>query len=370
MRGELISIDVIKHELAKRLDSLVVQLFPLAKLDTSKHNWCLGSISGEAGQSCRIARTATKLGWWKDFSSGEGGDVLSLVNRALQHRDMVETIKWSRAWLGLDGRMSPEERQRREREADLATRRHAATEREEREKRRRAALRLFLEAEPIAGTPAERYLLGRDILFSRLGAWPGALRYHPGMRCPIEHQPRPCLLAKVDGPDGHLMTVHRIFLAVHEDGRVTKADTKNGGPLPDAKLAFGPYAGGLISVWKGRTGKSLRHLEAGEWVAMTEGVEDALTIAMVQPHMRAVAAISLSNLQNVTFPDRLGGLYLCADNDAKPEPQAQFSRAKALLMARGIIVREVRPPPQFKDFNDWARALRAEERRLMQGVTA
>ncbi len=296
--------------------------------------------------------------------------MLSLVNRALQHRDMTETIKWSRAWLGLDGSMSRDERLKREREAEMASRNAAQAERDEREKRRRAAQRHFLEAVPIAGTPAERYLLGRDILFSRLGKWPGALRFHPGMRCPVTHQPRPCLLAKVDGPDGHLMTVHRTFLACHDDGRVTKADTKNGGPLPDAKVAFGPYAGGLISVWKGRTGKSLRHLEAGEWVAMTEGVEDALTIAMVQPHMRAVAAISLSNLQNVTFPDRLGGLYLCADNDAKPEPQAQFSRAKALLMARGIIVREVRPPPQFKDFNDWARALRAEERRLMQGVTA
>ncbi|MCA3685057.1 MAG: toprim domain-containing protein, partial [Methylobacterium sp.] len=133
-------------------------------------------------------------------------------------------------------------------------------------------------------------------------------------------------------------------------------------------VAFGAYAGGLISVWKGRTGKSLRHLEAGEWVAMTEGVEDALTIAMVQPQMRAVAAISLSNLRNVTFPDRLGGLYLCADNDVKPEPQEAFRRAKAQIMSRGIAVREVRPPPQFKDFNDWARALRAEERRVMQGA--
>ncbi len=93
MRGELISIDVIKHELQKRLDSLVLQLYPAAKLDSSKHNFCLGSLSGEAGQSLRIARTSTKLGWWKDFSSGEGGDVLSLVNRALGHRDMTETIK-------------------------------------------------------------------------------------------------------------------------------------------------------------------------------------------------------------------------------------------------------------------------------------
>jgi len=62
MRGELISIDVIKHELAKRLDSLVLQLYPLARLDSSKHNFCLGSLSGEAGQSLRIARGTLSAG--------------------------------------------------------------------------------------------------------------------------------------------------------------------------------------------------------------------------------------------------------------------------------------------------------------------
>lgn len=370
MRGDLVSLDVIKFELQKRLDSLVMQLFPQASLDTGKRNWCLGSIHGEAGQSLRIARNERKLGWWKDFSSGEGGDVLSLVQAALGHRDMVETIKWSRAWLGLDGSMSREERQRRERQAEEASRKAAAKERDEREGRRRAAHRLFLEAVPIAGTPAERYLLGRDIVFALLGKWPGALRFHPGMRCPVTHEPRPCLIAKVDSPDGNLLTVHRTFLQVHPDGRVTKADRKNGGPLEDAKVAFGPYAGGLISVWKGQSGKSLRHLAAGEWVAMTEGVEDALTVAMARPTMRVVAAISLSNIANATFPDRLGGLYLCADNDVKPQPQEAFRQAKAQLEARGIAVREVRPPAQFKDFNEWASALRQQERSARQERSA
>ena len=179
------------------------------------------------------------------------------------------------------------------------------------------------------------------------------------MRCPVTHQPRPCLLAKLDAPNGEFLTVHRTFLLCHADGRVTKADWKNGGPLEDAKVAFGSYAGGLISVWKGASGKSLRHLVPGEWVAMTEGVEDALTIAMVRPEMRVVSALSLSNIGNVTFPDRLGGLYLCADNDTHPDARKAFRRAKAKLEARGLAVREVRPPPQFKDFNDWAKALAA-----------
>ncbi len=361
MKSDLVSIDVIKFELQKRLDTLVMQLFPLAAYDTGKRNWCIGSIHGEAGQSLRIARNSQKLGWWKDFSSGEGGDVLNLVHRALNHRDMVETIKWSRHWLGLDGTMDPAERARRERQAEIARRRNEDQEAQEREQRRRAAHRFFLEAVPIGGTRAERYLLGRDIVFGLLGKWPGALRFHPGMRCPVTHEPRPCLLAKVDGADGNLVTVHRTFLQVHADGRVTKADKKNGGPLDDAKVAFGAYAGGLISVWKGQSGKSLRHLAAGEWVAMTEGVEDALTIAMVRPAMRVVAAISLSNLANARFPDRLGGLYLCADNDVKPQPQETFRKARADLEARGIAVREVRPPTQFKDFNEWASALRRQQ---------
>lgn len=364
MKRDLVSIDVLKFELNNRLDSLVMQLLPMACMDSAKHNWCLGSLSGEAGQSLRIARTASKLGWWKDFSSGEGGDVLSLVNRALNHRDMGETIAWVKQWLGLDGAMSPEERARREKQAREANVTAAAAERQQREARRRAAARLWLEAGPVAGSPAERYLLGRDIVLAQLGRWPGNLRFHPRLRCPATHQPRPGLLAKVDAPDGTLLTVHRCFLQVHDDGRVTKADRKNGGPLEDAKLAFGPYAGGLISVWKGRTRRSLRQCEPGEWVAMTEGVEDALTVAMVRPDLRVVSAISLSNLRNAVLPDRIGGLYLCADNDAAEEAKAAFRRAKAVLEQKGLAVREVRPPPQFKDFNDWAKALRQEAGRM------
>lgn len=357
MRGDLVSLDVIKHGLQQRLDALVQELYPAAKLDTARANWCLGSLAGEPGQSLRIARAPAKLGWWKDYSTGEGGDVLTLINRALGHGDMGSTIRWARDWQGLGAPLSAAERHQRERAAEEASRRAAAQDRQDRQAKRSAALRCWLEARPIIGTPAERYLLGRNIQFARLGKWPGALRYHAGMRCPVTGADRPCMLAKLDAPDGDFLTVHRTFLLVHGDGRVTKADKRNGGPLDDAKMAFGPYAGGAISVWKGESGRSLRHLAVGEWVAMTEGIEDALTVAMARPALRVLSALSLSNIANVRLPDRLGGLYLCADNDIKPEPQAAFARAVASIEARGFAVRVVRPPAGMKDFNDWAAAL-------------
>ncbi|MGL5447532.1 MAG: DUF7146 domain-containing protein [Rhabdaerophilum sp.] len=368
MRGELVSLDVLKYELANQLDSLVMQLYPLAQYDTGKRNWCLGSLAGEKGQSLRICRRPGRLGMWKDFSSGEGGDVLALVHAALNHADYTVTIKWVRGWLGLAQTISPEERRARERKAEEQRRQSEEQEARERQGRRNAALAHWLDGKPILGTPAERYLLGRHISFQALGRWPGALRFHPAMRCPVTKRDQPCLLAKLDGPDGEVMTVHRTFLMQHADGRVTKADKTSGGDLDDAKLAFGAYAGGWIPVWKGKSGKGLKLLAAGEWVAVTEGVEDALTVAMARPDLRVLSALSLSNIGGLQLPERVGGIYLCADNDVKPDAIEGFRRARARLEERGFAIREVRPPAQFKDFNEWAAHLARETGYRQEGV--
>lgn len=355
--SQLVSLDVIKHQLAGRIDSLVPMLFPAAARDGKE--WRLGSISGEPGQSLAICRAGNRLGWWKDFCSGEGGDVLALVHAALNHRDYAETIRWCRNYLGLGVALSREEISRRERAAEQAQAEAARADRDQRQRAARAAKARFIEAQGLGGTPAERYLQGRHINFARLGRYPGALRYHAAMKCPETGRDRPCLLAAMQRPDGELVTIHRTFLLCHADGRVTKADRKSGGDMADAKQAYSGYAGAFIPVWRGKSEKPMRKMPVGEWIAITEGVEDALTVAMARPDLRVLAALSLSNLGGLALPERAAGIYLCADNDAKDAAIRAFQAAKAKLEARGFAVREVRPPAQFKDFNAWAEALAA-----------
>jgi len=362
MSRDLVSIDLIKFELNARLDSLVMQLYPAARKDGPE--WRLGDLSGRPGQSLAIHRMGNRAGWWKDFSSGEGGDVIGLIQHGACGGDIKRAIAWAKDWLGMgNGSIDPVDRKRREKEADRIKAAQAEEERQAREKRRRAAMRYYLEALPLPGTPGERYLIGRHIDLRRLGKAPGALRYHPEMLDRANGVYRPCLIGKLDGPDGQLVTIHRTFLHIHSDGRVTKASEDPDCPMRDekgqcaAKLAFGAYAGAWIPIWRGVSGKPMRKMADGEWITITEGIEDALTLAIAQPQLRIVSALSLSNLGNLLLPERAGGLIVAADNDAGEDARRGLERAIARLETRGFRVRTVRPPARFKDFNDWGKAL-------------
>jgi hypothetical protein len=360
-RFEPVSLDVMNARLCDRLDSLVTRLLPGARFEGGY--WRCGSIGGEAGQSLAIWTKGAKRGEWCDYASKEGGDLVGLVHAALGHgrdkADWAKTFAWIRDFTGLGNGVSAEERRREETEASADKARRAAEARADAEKKRRRALAYFLEAVPIPGTLAERYLLGRNIRLNLLGKAPGALRFHPAMYDRQHDMRRPCLLAKLDGPDGQLVTVHRTFLHLHADGRVTKADRDPGRPMSDAKLAYSDYRGGWIPVWRGATGQPMRKMPADEWICITEGVEDALTIAMAAPDKRVIAALSLNNLDALQLPPRAGGLWLCADNDVKPAAIESFRRARARLEARGFTCREFRPPAGIKDFNEWAAVIAA-----------
>jgi hypothetical protein len=349
----LVSIDLIKQELEKRIDDLVPQLFPNAVLDG--HEWRLGDVHGSPGRSLGIHRHGSKTGWWKDFAGGSGGDVLDLVAAGACQGDVVEAIKWSRQWLNL-GSISEDDRRQRERNAaDSRIKRDQGRE-EGLQRLRKAALARFLEAVPLPGTPAERYLAGRALPIRELGKAPGALRFHPGLKCPETGILRPCFIGKIDGPDGQMLSIHRTFLHVHASGRVTKADQDPVQPMKDCKRAYCSFEGGWIPIWRGQSGKPMKDALAGEWVTVSEGKEDGVTIALEMPHMRVIAGVSLSNIGNLKLPRHLGGIYLHRHNDTNPIAIADFERTRAKLEQRGFATREVAAPLPFKDFNEWRQA--------------
>lgn len=352
----LMSIDMLNEQLRSRIDSLVMALFPNAKLVNGI--WRLGSIAGEPGQSLGIWASGRKQGEWADYASGTGGDPVKLVHEALNNgSDWKRTFDWIRDFLGLGRGFSPEELRRQEARAEASKRERAQAEREDRARKQASAMRHYLTGVPIPGTPAERYLIGRNIHLSRLGKAPGALRYHASMRCPETGTFRPCMLALMQRIDEPQVTIHRTFLKIHDDGRVTKADKKSGGEMNEAKVAYSAYSGAWIPLSRGASGQPMRKMPLGEWVCVTEGIEDGLTIVLAKPEMRVVAALSLSNIGALALPERAGGLFLCADNDAKEDAIRGFQRAKVKLLDRGFKVVEFRPPQQFKDFNEWAGVL-------------
>ena len=346
-----IDIAAIVRGLAERTPELAHELFPNGRREGAE--WFIGSLAGEPGKSMAIHLSGTKAGVWCDFATGEAGDALDLVAWALFGGDKKQAVRWSKGWLGLDGSDPSRLRTRRPAVIPKDPEREA---RKEVEKKRKAAFALWLEAQKeILNTPADRYLQGRAIHLARLDRVPRALRFHRGLRNPENDVLYPAMLAAITGPDGQVWGVHRTWLRELGDGRVVKA------PLEDPRRTLGPYRGGAIRIWRGAGHRPLAQAVENSTAVLTEGIEDALCVALDRPDLRVLAAVSLSAMAHVVLPEAIGDVVIFADNDEGKQAKAGLERAVTAFYAQGRQVRVARSDVG-KDANDLWRAQQQRER--------
>ena len=87
------------EELAGRCESLCGSLFPDGRRE--RNEFLIGNINGDVGRSLAIHLSGDKAGVWKDFNSGDSGDLVGLI-KATNHMDTYEAIEWAMDWLGID----------------------------------------------------------------------------------------------------------------------------------------------------------------------------------------------------------------------------------------------------------------------------
>lgn len=185
-----------------------------------------------------------------------------------------------------------------------------------------AARRIWREAQPIVGTPAERYLRNRSIA-CRL---PESLRFarlkHP------QGGVHPCLVGIAVEAETKLAGIQRTYLT--EDGR--KADVDR------VKMSLGRIGGCAIRLTP----------VSGELI-VCEGIEDGLSL--LQELGRAVwVAAGAAMLPSMKFPMVVRSVVIAADND--PAGEREADKAAAAFTDRGLRVRIMRPEQGFKDFNE------------------
>lgn len=346
-----IEIDEIKSLANMRVLSLAKHLLPNGRENCGF--WEVGSVAGERGQSLKLNLAGGNKGLWTDFSAAKGdpsysGNLIQLVAQVRFGGNVGEAIKWLISWLGIDG-LDPERLGTVKAQARKAARDAAADAAKEGEKKRARAHGLFLSGVPIAGTPAETYLCARGIDLRALGlAAPGSLRFHPEVPCieagrDAKGQIRklPAMIAAVVGFDGRHLATHRTWLRA--DGR-DKAD------LTEAKKAMGAFKGGFIPVWKGEQRCSLKGLKPTTKIYASEGIEDALSVAIARPEERIISAVSLSNLRNLELPAGCP-LYLLGQRDEEMQALDSFDAAVSAHQEQGREVYIVPPPAGYKDWN-------------------
>lgn len=331
--------------LAARAPALAAEILPAGKREGQE--WIAGSLHGEKGRSLSVRLTGDRAGVWADFASGEKGDALDLVRLALYGGDRVQAMIWARRWLGLgeDGVGTVDTIRR-------AAPPVAAAPDPEALRRRRQSLALFLEAEAvIRGTPVEAYLTNRSIPMAELGRQPRALRFHPACWCAERRGPLPAMLGAITSAEGEHLATHRTYLE-ECSGAWRKA------ALQTAKKVLGGYAGGFIPIWRGAFGRSMREAEEGETVVIAEGIETALSCAVLTPELRVIAAVSLSNLGRLVLPSALSRITIAADDDAPESPAARaLQSAIDRFAAEGRAVHVARWAGG--DFNDALAGARA-----------
>lgn len=88
----------ISAKLAERAEEVCLHLFPQGH--RKGHEFAIGSLSGDRGDSLKVRLDGEKSGLWSDFATGEKGDMIDLW-RLSQGKTFIEAMKDMRAFLGL-----------------------------------------------------------------------------------------------------------------------------------------------------------------------------------------------------------------------------------------------------------------------------
>jgi len=92
-------VEVVKRELARRVEALAAYLFPNGK----RHgiHWCVGDVTGAPGQSFKICIAGEKAGLWGDFAElGKHSRNLLDLWMVVRNCDFKTALSQSAQWLG------------------------------------------------------------------------------------------------------------------------------------------------------------------------------------------------------------------------------------------------------------------------------
>ncbi|MGH7091422.1 MAG: DUF7146 domain-containing protein [Stellaceae bacterium] len=212
----------------------------------------------------------------------------------------------------------------------------------DRERRIEAARKVWAAGRDARGTPVAAYLRARGIdLPPDHPAW-RVLRWAPRCWHSGERAELPAMVARVDGPDGETIGVHRTYLRRDPDGTWHRRD----------RASLGPIGGGAVRLGALRPDAPL---------IVAEGVESALA-AILTPGLMlgcpAWAALSAGGIQALVLPDEAWDIVIAADHDANGTGERAARKAALRWVREGRRVRLVIPDRIGVDPNDLLREVR------------
>jgi hypothetical protein len=159
------------------------------------------------------------------------------------------------------------------------------------------------------------------------------------------------MIAAIYGPDRtRMISIQRTWLWIRPDGMVDKAPV----PREHQKMALGDFAGGVIPLLNGPSGRPWSDPAPNETAALAEGVENALSTEMLRRPWRTLCAGGLSAMLGTVLPARITEVAIVRDND-EPGSDADklLPQVKRHFEEMGKRVRVYRLRDRsIKDIND------------------
>ena len=238
------------------------------------------------------------------ISLGSEGRLLLYCHAGCRFNDILRASGLSRDELFINGAMRPWDT----REARIA-----------------AARLLWDRTKCALGTLVEVYFRSRGITIPP----PPPIRFTPLLKNSQFGWPFPAMLAGIQYAGGEFAAVQVTWLA---------ADGSDKAPVEVARKTFGPARGGAV-----------RLAQAGELLAIAEGIETALSVQQATG-IPTWAVLGTSNLSHVELPDAVREVIICADNDPNGAGERAAIKAARRFQREGRRTRLV--TAEAGDFND------------------
>ncbi len=294
------------------------------------------------------------------YGCGRGGDPLRLIqefNGWMANRDFPKVLREGAEIAGVGPVEDPEaSAAAKQRIAERRREQEKLIENERRAKEEKAKAR-WLRARPIDTRDIHFAYLAdrRGVDLGALPHWPNAIRVMDDFRWNISETDEPDwrefpVICTAMTRGGNITATHLTFLKA--DG--SNCDRRVG---QKGRIVLGSPRGASMHLSRGWSGLPPRQafdkFGMDDVLALTEGLEDGLSVATLMPDWRVWAAYSLDNIANAELPECAGEVVICGENDESQGARNVLDRVKTKLVncAGGRLVKIAMPPDGCKDWN-------------------
>ena len=292
----------------------------------------------------------SKAGIWYDFSTGEGEDLFTLVQRE-KNCDFVEAKKYLQNMVGISNNSKLLEDKIKEQFDPKVKNQDQQSKYAEISTIKRAE-ELYEKSDSIIymmpNNVAKRYLSEHRRIKEVLTRYQLSNDLRTDMMWDSNSkQYYPALIAFARNKDGNITGGQSIYL---------NKDTNNKADIEVNKRSFGRIRGSFVEINKNNEQQHIPNSKDGNNLVsnvtiIAEGVETTLSIAEAGIKGKILCSLGVSNIRNYE-PIKGERIIIAADNDGKDAVSVNtVIKAQEELISQGAIVLIIRPPEKG-DFND------------------